>query len=386
MSESFDIAVVGGGAAGIAAAVSAARAGCATLLLDRRAAAGGTGGFSGLTTLCGLYDDQGTYLNDGFAREFAEALVERRAPSRPGAADLNRAEPVLGAPIKTGRVWVLQYRPEKFRDVAATLFASTQNLQTRWNTPLTGVVVEGNRIVSLNGFNIGAVIDCSGSAEVARAIGADCLATDETTQAPAVIFPLCNVTRELGTHAAVAQVLLPLARAGFPPLSFQPSLEANTITVKFSGRAEQVRDVIAFLQKNVSGFEHCRTTLSEFAAAQRAGRMIVGQYLLTGADVLAGRKFSDAVARGAWPIEQWSADGVARFKYLPPGEHYEIPARSLRAARVQNLFMAGKTLSADVDAIASARVMGCCLATGAAAGVLAARHLESAQSKPESFL
>lgn len=359
MRESFDIAVVGGGAAGIAAAVGAARTGYMTILLDQRSAAGGTGGFSGLTTLCGLFDDEGKFLNDGFPREFAEA----------------------GAPIKMGRVWVLQYRPEKFREVAARFFASTPNLQTRWNTPLTNVVVEGNRIVSLNGFNVGAVIDCSGSAEVARAIGADCLATDDTTQSPAVIFPLCNVTRELNSPAAVAQVLLPLARAGFPPLSFQTSLEPDMVTVKFTGRAEQVRDVIAFLQKNVSGFENCRTPLTEFTAAQRAGRMIVGQYLLTGADVLAGRKFPDAVVRCAWPIEQWGVNGVARFKYLPPGAHYEIPARSLRAALVPNLFMAGKTISADVDAIASARVMGCCLATGAAAGILAANYLDSPRTR-----
>jgi FAD dependent oxidoreductase/FAD binding domain len=380
MRESFDIAVVGGGAAGIAAAVGAARTGYMTILLDQRSAAGGTGGFSGLTTLCGLFDDEGKFLNDGFPREFAEALAERRPPARRVAADLD-AGPEAGAPIKMGRVWVLQYRPEKFREVAARFFVSTPNLQTRWNTPLTNVVVEGNRIVSLNGFNVGAVIDCSGSAEVARAIGVDCLATDDTTQSPAVIFPLCNVTRELNSPAAVAQVLLPLARADFPPLNFQTSLEPDMVTVKFIGRAEQVRDVIAFLQKNVSGFENCRTPLTEFTAAQRAGRMIVGQYLLTGADVLAGRKFPDAVVRCAWPIEQWGVNGVARFKYLPPGAHYEIPARSLRAALVPNLFMAGKTISADVDAIASARVMGCCLATGAAAGILAANYLDSPRTR-----
>jgi len=360
MSESFDIAVLGGGAAGIAAAVSAARAGCATLLLDRRAAAGGTGGFSGLTTLCGLFDDEGDYLNDGFAREFGETLAEC-------------------APLRMGKVWVLPYRPVAFRAIAAELLASTPNLQTRCNTPLASALVEGGRIISLNGMGVGAVVDCSGSAEVARAIGAECLATNETTQAPSVVFPLCQVKRALDTPAAVAQALLPLARAGFPKLNFQPSLEPDTITVKFSGRPDQVMDVIAFLRKEVDGFENCRTPLTEFTAAQRAGRMVVGQYLLTGADVLAARKFPDAVARCAWPIEQWGADGVARFRYLPPGTHYEIPARSLRAAQVENLFMAGKTISADVGAIASARVMGCCLASGAAAGVLAARSTETSR-------
>jgi hypothetical protein len=43
--------------------------------------------------------------------------------------------------------------------------------------------------------------------------------------------------------------------------------------------------------------------------------------------------------------------------------------------------MAGKTISADVDAIASARVMGCCLATGAAAGILAANYLDSPRTR-----
>ena len=78
------------------------------------------------------------------------------------------------------------------------------------------------------------------------------------------------------TPAAVAQVLLPLARAGLPPLIFQPRLEPDTLTVKFTGRAGQVKDVIEFLRTNVSGFEKCATPLTEFTPAQRAGRMVLG--------------------------------------------------------------------------------------------------------------
>jgi hypothetical protein len=361
VKANVDIAVVGSGAAGIAAAVSAARAGGEVLLLDKNPAPGGTGGFSGLTTLCGLFGDEGKYLNDGFTREFAEAVAET-------------------APVRMGKVWVLQYRPEKFQEAAARFLAVSPKLQTRWNTALAEVKVENQRIVSLNGIRVGAVIDCTGSAEVARRAGAECLATDETTQAAAIIFPLCNVQRKLNAPAEVAQVLLPLARAGFPPLNFQPSLEPDTLTVKFSGRAGQVNDVIQFLRANVSGFENCFSPVKEFISTPRAGRMIVGEYVLTGADVLAGRKFPDAVARCAWPIEQWNAAGAVRFKYLPPGAHYEIPARSLQSSHINNLFMAGKTISADVAAIASARVMGGCLATGAAAGVLAANYLKSVRT------
>jgi hypothetical protein len=362
MSEPFDIAVIGGGAAGIAAAVCSARAGRNILLLDKNDSAGGTGGFSGLTTLCGLYDGTGNFLNDGFAKEFAETISE-------------------AAPLQTGKVWVLPYRPEKFRAVARKFFAAEPKLQTRWNTPLENVVVENEQIVSINDFNVGAVIDCSGSAEIARKIGIECLETDETTQASAVIFPLHNVAREMLTPAAAAQVLLPLARAGFPPLNFQSNLGLDSVTAKFTGKPEQVPSLIEFLRANVRGFENCSTPLKEFSVARRAGRMIFGEYVLTGADVLAGRKFPDAVAKCAWPVEQWNGDGETRLRYLPPGAHYEIPARSLRAAKIKNLFMAGKTISADADAIASARVMGCCLATGAAAGKLAAGYLDCANQQ-----
>jgi len=363
VNSRVDIVVVGAGAAGIAAAVCAARAGTKTLLLDQRPAAGGTGGYSGLTTICGLFDDAGSFLNAGFTREFAGLLAE------------------VGAPIKMGRVWVLQYRPERFREVAGNLISASPNLHALWSTPLTDVALEGGRIARINGISIDAVIDCSGTAEVARAIGVDCLATDETTQASAIVFPLCNVTRPLSTAAEMAQVLMPLARAGFPPLNLQSSLEPETLTAKFTGAVEQVKPLIQFLREHVSGFENCATPVTEFVPARRAGRMIVGQYVLTGEDVLAARKFPDAVARCAWPIEQWSIEGVARFKYLPAGTHYEIPARCLRATKIENLFMAGKTISADVDAIASARVMGCCLATGAAAGNLAAACVQSARTR-----
>lgn len=357
MNETFDIAVLGSGAAGIAAAVCAARAGGKVLLLDKNSGLGGTGGLSGLTTLCGLYDDTGNFLNDGFAREFAEALVENGAPF---------------TPTKSGRLWVLPYRPKKFCAVAENFLANQPNLKAVWNTPLINVVVENGRILSLNGFSVGAVIDGSGTAAVAHAAGAEYLTTDATTQASAVVFALRGVAREIHTAADAAQVLLPVIRAGFPPLHFHPDLEPGGLTAKFSGSPEQVPPLIAFLQTNVRGFENCSSPQKEFHVSCRAGRMVVGEYVLTGADVLGAKKFPDAVARGAWPVEQWGADGKTKVRFLPPNDFYEIPARSLRAASIKNLFMAGKSISADADAIASARVMGCCLTTGEAAAKLAA--------------
>jgi uncharacterized metal-binding protein len=352
VNESFDIAVIGSGAAGIAAAVTAARTGARVLLLDKNSGVGGIGGLSGLTTICGLYDDAGKFLNDGFAREFAEAISD-------------------AAPIKSGKLWILPYRPEKYCASATQLFASNASLKPVWNSPVESVVVEKNQIIYINDYRVKAVIDCSGTAEVARLAGAESLATDESTQAPAVVFALRGITREVTSAAAAAQVLAPLIRAGFPALNFHPDLEPGGLTLKFSGASEQVPTLIECLRANVKGFENCFSPQTEFQVSRRAGRMVVGEYILTGADVLAAKKFPDAVARCAWPVEQWGADGKTKVRHLPAGEFYEIPSRSLRAAKIKNFFMAGKTISADVDAIASARVMGCCLATGDGAAKLA---------------
>jgi NADPH-dependent 2,4-dienoyl-CoA reductase/sulfur reductase-like enzyme len=352
VNDSYDIAVIGSGAAGIAATVTAARAGAKVLLLDKNSSVGGIGGRSGLTTLCGLYDDAGNFINEGFAKEFAEAIQE-------------------SPPIKSGKLWVLPYRPEKFCAAATGYFTACPSLTAKWNTPVESVVTEKGCITAINGHRVKAVIDCSGTAEVAQRAGAEMLVTDETTQAAAVVFALRGVTREVNSAAAAAQVLAPLMRAGFPSLNFHPDLEPGGLTLKFSGAPEQVPSLIECLKKNVAGFENCFTPGKEFHVSRRAGRMIVGEYVLTGAEVLGAKKFSDAVARCAWPVEQWAADGKTRVRYLPPGECYEIPTRSLCAAQIKNLFMAGKTISADADAIASARVMGCCLATGEAAARLA---------------
>jgi hypothetical protein len=366
MTRQFDIAVVGMGAAGIAAAVTAARAGCSVLALDRAGAAGGTGGFSGLTTLCGLLDGNGQWLNNGFAREFAEEL---------------KREDEVGDPLRMGRVMVQLYRPESFQSVAARLIAHEPRIETQWRTAASDLTVRKGHIESLNGTRVGAVVDCSGVAEVCRAAGEDVQMTDETTQSPAVVFSLENVQRDLRSPVGMAMVLLHVAHSGLPALSFMPSADNNAVVVKFSGTPAQVPTLIQFLRAEVSGFENCRSRETEFTLARRSGAMVLGRYVLTGDDVLSARKFPDAVARGCWPVEQWSADGRQHIRYLPANEHYEIPARSLRARQIENLFVAGKSISADVDAIASARVIGCCLATGAAAGKLSAQSIQTAGTR-----
>jgi hypothetical protein len=64
------------------------------------------------------------------------------------------------------------------------------------------------------------------------------------------------------------------------------------------------------------------------------------------------------------------------MSYFKANDHYLIPAGTLVSKYVDNLFFAGRNMSATERAIASARVIGTCLSTGYASGKLAAEYVQ----------
>ena len=61
---------------------------------------------------------------------------------------------------------------------------------------------------------------------------------------------------------------------------------------------------------------------------------------------------------------------------------YDIPADSIRAEFIENLWLAGRTVGADRAAFSSLRVMGTAFATGQAAGAAAALALQGRSDYP----
>jgi FAD-dependent oxidoreductase family protein len=105
----------------------------------------------------------------------------------------------------------------------------------------------------------------------------------------------------------------------------------------------------------------------------RETRRIVGDYQLTADDVLSARKFDDAIARGAYPVDIHNPTGTGTIlKRLPPGEAYDIPLRALMPKNAEGLVVAGRCISGTHEAHSSYRVMPIVMATGQAAGVTAA--------------
>jgi len=135
----------------------------------------------------------------------------------------------------------------------------------------------------------------------------------------------------------------------------------------------QMRQIAEFLRRYVPGFEKAYVMQSGVNVGVRETRRIVGDYQLTADDVLSARKFEDAIARGAYPVDIHNPTGTGTvLKRLPPGEAYDIPLRSLLPKNADNLIVAGRCISGTHEAHSSYRVMPIVMATGQAAGVCAA--------------
>jgi hypothetical protein len=135
----------------------------------------------------------------------------------------------------------------------------------------------------------------------------------------------------------------------------------------------QMRQIAGFLRRYVPGFEESYVAQSGVQVGVRETRRVLGDYQLTADDVLAARKFGDAIARGAYPIDIHNPAGTGTvLKRLPPGEAYDIPLRCLMPREVDGLMVAGRCMSGTHEAHSSYRVMPIVMATGQAAGVCAA--------------
>jgi hypothetical protein len=143
----------------------------------------------------------------------------------------------------------------------------------------------------------------------------------------------------------------------------------------------QMDQIARFLKRNVPGFGESYVIQSGVQVGVRETRRILGEYQLTGDDVLNAREFPDAIARGAYPVDIHDPTGPGTvLKRVPQGRSYDIPLRCLLPRDTERLLVAGRCISGDHTALSSYRVMPIAMATGQAAGVCAA--LAARSGKP----
>ncbi len=134
--------------------------------------------------------------------------------------------------------------------------------------------------------------------------------------------------------------------------------------------------LVDFYRKYIPGYEDCYLLLTAPMFGVRESRRIIGDYVLTEEDVMAGREFMDAVGRCGAYVDIHDEDGGMRPTDLREvggaKGWYQVPYRILLPKDVEGLLTAGRCISADHIAQGSIRQQSVCMTTGHAAGAAAA--------------
>jgi hypothetical protein len=391
-----DVVVAGGGPAGLGAAIAAARAGARVVLCERYGFLGGNLTVAKVGTICGLYvrDDAGEFdfVVGGIARELADTLAGGGAGVGP-------------VPFKETAVFL--YVPWAVKRLADHLVTEEDTLDVLLHALVADALVEdgtlraivlatkrGPRAVTGKVF-----VDCTGDADVATFAGVPTqlgppghrqfgsmqfvMQHVDAAAAMAAVPALGDLIAEHGGHlsrdgGAIIPTFRPGEFVGAMTRVRNPDgspVDVTDVRQATWGELEGRRlaeEAAAFLRAHVPGFADAFLDDTATALGVRETRRVVGDYVLTGTDVMRGAGFVDAIARGAWPREYHGGGRTTEYEFLPAGLSYQVPFASLRPRGVSNLLAAGRCLSADHDALASIRVMGPSLAVGQAAGTAAA--------------
>ena len=389
-----DVVVLGGGPAGIAAAVAAASEGMKVALIERNSFLGGKATAAEVGTVCGLYkfskSETSEYIVKGFTRDFAEQL---RIKS--GTQPLHNNYGLHYLPYDIGVFKQICTDLLEQYHVRIYFNAIPYNIEMSNDSIQSLFINESGKDIRLNCRSI---IDCSGESIISQLTDSP-LIKSENYQAAAQVFTLKNIgdTNETQLGMILMKELRSAINKDTLPAYFdrvyivQGSLKNNSVSLKLGlplpvthtpENLESLKkmahsfieELTRYLIQHVPLFKDAEIEHIAPEVGVRVGFRTRGKYLLTESDVLNCKKFDDAIANAAWPIEEWEQNKRVKMRYFNFDDFYQVPSGCLRSVSIKNLFMAGRNISATDSAIASARVMGICLQTGYAAGKLASAH------------
>ena len=389
----YDVIVIGGGVAGVSAALASARKGARTLIVEREPMLGGTARRAMIGNVCGLYPNgltaapKDTINVGGLQSEFAKMIMTQTG---------------LG-PVRSGRVYLLPLMRDTLLSVLGQMLekGGTQ-IEVKKFTRLIASSAEDDMVASMEAEGLGrlkaaAYVDATGEGELAFLSGLDTV-HNEGGQLAGYTVRLkginsneadLNIKVPYTLRQAVDKNILPdefkytqfscSHKEGEGYLKFSVVSKDSPMESAFVGFAQgsplerAVDEALTYLGAHLSAFENAEIVdSSEGAVERQAQRQAVGQYTLTKDDVLVSRVFDDAALRCAWPMEIWAPGKGPIYKYPSDDMGYTVPARCLQAKGAGNLFLAGRCVAADAEAMASLRVTGACVATGEQAGLAAA--------------
>ena len=377
-----DICVVGAGIAGVSAALEAAALGRKVILADSLPALGGQAVNSIIGTFCGLFANG----HDGYQVTHGIADGILRDLGVQDALHYVRGGPSNTTVVMYDEIALSRWIEETIRKANVTVLLGAV---------LRNVVRDGGRVravefatrygdvtVSATGF-----VDASGDAALTYEAGFACRENadgplygtqmvvleglDEASHPtrPEMIARLRDkgdaygLVRRDGFSFLFSGRGISLINLTHVETPLEPLAASRNALV---GKA-MADDVVRFLKAEYpETFANARVRAYGYPGIRQT-RWIKGCQQLTVADVRAGTRFPDAVARTGWPIELHDrADGTA---WEPFGDDHlhTVPFGALVPEEADNVVAAGRCIDGDSAALSSVRVMGPCIAMGAAA-------------------
>ena len=407
----YDVVVIGGGLTGCTAAVAAARNGARTALIQDRPVLGGNASPEILVPPCGVWNAR---TEGPFEPRETGILEEYRTPGRQIATE--------GKLYIKRLLRLVQLEPNL--DLFLNTHALTSELKDGAEHEIAAVVAMDIRTGQRTRFRGRIFIDCSGDSTIGVSAGAEYRQGKEprsmhdepwapeepssntmgnglkyypvdtgepqSFDAPswAYTFPDCDSfcpgrhPKELGFVSADGM-----------GIGQQWFLELGGTRDTFAD-AEEIRDDLFRLIYGIWDHvkNHCQEDREKaatyalgwvgYVTGKRENRRLIGDVILTQNDIVDKTPFEDAVAYGAWVVDDHYSEGFFhdgqfgvhqdRHDYAAYGEEFSIPFRSLYSRNVDNLMMAGRNHSATHLGMSNTRVMLTCALMGHAAGTGAA--------------
>lgn len=400
LNEDYDVIVCGGGPAGCTAAIAAAREGAKTLLLESSAMLGGMATL-GMVNNWGPIHDGIRNLHQGIAGSIIEELRAAMPNMPPTKWDRLSIDPEKLKLIMDRRV------TESGADVLFHSFVTGVEMKDDRNID---VILVANK-AGLTAYRAKVFIDCTGDADLYAWAGKEYLKGDENgnLQAVTMCFMIANIDEEkfavmddpyydgvgLKKHALLHKIMAD-GKYDIPDdhIVFRQMTEG--IYTYNAGHVYFIdgTDPASFTKGCIEGRKRAwaiKNAYTEYADAYkdsymaqtapcvglRESRRIIGDYTFTLHDYLNRQTFPDEICRGRYAIDVHEEspdiirDTTKIFERYQKGESYGVPYRILCPRDLDNVLVAGRTVSSDRLSNGSLRVMPCCMTEGEAVGMAA---------------
>ena len=139
---------------------------------------------------------------------------------------------------------------------------------------------------------------------------------------------------------------------------------------------EAIARIAKFCNIYLPGFENAYVSNIAEMLGIRAYRRIKGKYIYTIDDLRSGKKFENPAVISNYPVDIHSRD--KNSSVLEMTGEYQLPIESLMSADYDNLYVAGRGLSADEMAQGALRVQASCFSMGEAV----AKHIYKLLTRP----